>query len=907
MINSTTTNATTTNLRVSGTSALGTVAAGTWNGTAIGLAYGGTGADTSAYSSGLLGLTTGTMTDVDSEAEFETIMGSDYLTVTASDITSANLATILSDETGTGSVVFSDSPTFTGSAQFAGLRVTASSTLGYASSTALTVSGTSYLNFASSTNASTTGLTAQNAYLSALTLGTTAGVLTTNTSGVVSASSTIGDSYITDALTVSGGTIGSNNISGTLTTTGTLTIGDNGDVINIDSSTWDVTSGAFTGITNLSVTGSSTIGGGTGTTGLTINGNATTTGNSYIAGNVSIGTTSASAHLTIDASGLTGSIVGGMKQYLGFINSTLSALYYGDETYITNVPTATSTLVGKMIRIADTSALGNTIRGLEVQAHRGTNTKGENTGLSGFGRTFGVRGSTMGDAGDTYLPAGMFAETEGTTQGNALRAYSGTITSENLVYFFQDTSNFTGTGLKMDFGNAGGSFAATSTAKFLDFKVNGTSKFYVSANGSTTIGDGTVSASLRIPYGGICVDNDGSCVSTTTGQIRSVTSALGNSDLAEMYFSNQSLRTGEIVSLAGGLSVKRANSDTEENIIGVVSTKPGMTLGFDDSSLAQGETGYPVGLKGRVPVRLSIENGVIHKGDRIALSSISGVGMKAHEGDRIVGIALEDFDGTKAYSAGFLNQFGDDMVKERVVAVREMDVHAQDGCYNGGGNALGEAECEERTETPLTLPSVNPEKTRAEMLAELRNTGPESATGENGETYAVGQAIMFIELAWYQDSAERMVLSELATTTPLEGGGTTLWDRIKTLATNFVDGVLSVTGIKADRVEVKDELCVDGVCVTADDLRAILESTRGGAGTGGGATGGDETGGGEVTGGVETPVEPNPPTLPEPTSTPTEEPPVVEEPTPEAPTEPEAPQEPAPQPEPSPAPSEPTV
>ncbi|QQR64956.1 hypothetical protein IPH92_00010 [Candidatus Kaiserbacteria bacterium] len=771
-MNATGTNATTTNLRVTGTSALGTVGAGTWNGSAIGLAYGGMGVDVSGYSNGLFGLNGGTMTDIDTEAELETALGSlDVLTVTASDITSANLLSMLTDETGTGSVVFSNSPTFTGSAQFAGLRVTASSTLGFASSTALTVSG-----------------------------------------------------------------------------------------------------------------------------------------NTYLTGNVGIGTTTPSSLLTIDKSGFTGAGVAGIKQYLGFANSTLSALMYGDETYITNLPTATSTLVGKMIRIADTSALGNTVRGLEVQAYRGSNTKGENTGISGFGRTFGVRGSTLGDAGSTYLPAGVFAESEGSTQGNALRAYSGTMTTESLVYFFQDTTNFIGTGLKMDFGNAGGSFAATSTGKFMDLKVGGVSKFTIAANGSTTIGDGTVNAGLMIPRGGICVDSDGSCVSTTTGQIRSVTSALGNSDLAEMYFSNQALHAGEIVSLSGGLSVKRANGDTEEDIVGVVSTKPGMTLGFDDTSLTAGETAYPIGLKGRVPIKLSTENGPIKKGDRIALSSIPGVGMKADASSRVVGIALEDYDGVRAYSAGFLNQFGDDMLKERVIKKTKLDPRSQDGCYTGGGNALGEAVCVVQKVFTTTVMSENPEETRASMLAELTNETPEMATSAAGETLAVGQALMFIELSWYQVDRERMVLSELATTSPLfAGSDVTLWDSIKALASRFVDGVLSVTGIKADRIEVKDELCVDGVCVTADDLRAILQSTRsGGAGapaeseTGGGETGGGEnnTGGEGSTGGSsegDDSGEPSTPVAPvpqEPTPPTPEEPPVVEAPTPEAPIE----QEPTPEP-----------
>ena len=44
-----------------------------------------------------------------------------------------------------------------------------------------------------------------------------------------------------------------------------------------------------------------------------------------------------------------------------------------------------------------------------------------------------------------------------------------------------------------------------------------------------------------------------------------------------------------------------------------------------------------------MPVKVSLENGSIKKGDRITSSSISGIGMKATDGGRVVAIALEDF------------------------------------------------------------------------------------------------------------------------------------------------------------------------------------------------------------------------------------------------------------------------
>jgi hypothetical protein len=615
-------------------------------------------------------------------------------------------------------------------------------------------------------------------------------------------------------------------------------------------------------------------------------------------GNVGVGTSSPLALLNLDKRSLTGSVVGGMKQFLSYINSTESAVYYGDESYFVNAPTATSTFVGKMIRIEDTSTLGNTVRGLEAQAFRGTNTKGENTGLSGYGRTFGVRGTTLGDAGSVYVPAGVFAESQGTTQGNALRAYSGTLTSEDLVSLFHDGSAFAGTGLSMNFGNSGGSFAATSSAKFIDFQVGGTSKFTVTAAGTTTIGDGTTAnmAGLQIGFGGLCVDNDGSCTASTTGRITSVSSASGNSDLAEMYFSSDALEAGEIVSLVGGLSVGRASGASADAVIGVISTKPGLIMGFDDTSLVAGETAYPVALKGRVPIKLSTENGPIMKGDRIALSSIPGIGMKAHDGDTVVGIALEDYSGDYAYSPAYLNQFGDDLVKAKMqVRSQETDARTQDGCSYGGGNAQGEAQCVKDKVAPIKPVTVSVD-TRTEALRVLRAEEATRAQTTGGQEVTIGQAVMFVHLHDFVSRGGRDILAELsATTSVIDGNGTeTLWDRVKTLAQNFVDGVLRVTGIKTE------ELCVGSVCVDEATFLRMVENA-GGSQTGGDTDAGgedvttDEGGSGDSEG---SPVEETPPQ--EDPMPPSEDPaPVIESPVEEPPAEPvqeEVPPEPEPAP-----------
>ncbi|KPK42743.1 MAG: hypothetical protein AMJ65_07155, partial [Phycisphaerae bacterium SG8_4] len=89
-------------------------------GTDVPVGDGGLGTDVSAFTDGLVGVATGAVTDIDSEGELETALGSiDIMVVATDDFSSANLATALSDETGTGggfvraNSATMDSPTFT--------------------------------------------------------------------------------------------------------------------------------------------------------------------------------------------------------------------------------------------------------------------------------------------------------------------------------------------------------------------------------------------------------------------------------------------------------------------------------------------------------------------------------------------------------------------------------------------------------------------------------------------------------------------------------------------------------------------------------------------------------------------------------------------------------------------------
>jgi hypothetical protein len=103
---------------------------------------------------------------------------------------------------------------------------------------------------------------------------------------------------------------------------------------------------------------------------------------------------------------------------------------------------------------------------------------------------------------------------------------------------------------------------------------------------------------------------------------------------------------GEIVSLdteLGSGLIRKTNEAYSQTLLGVVAPSPETDLGGD--VVLTGRTKKAVALAGRFGVKVSNENGVIKKGDYLTSSSVPGVAMKATDAGRVIGIALEDYEG----------------------------------------------------------------------------------------------------------------------------------------------------------------------------------------------------------------------------------------------------------------------
>jgi hypothetical protein len=196
----------------------------------------------------------------------------------------------------------------------------------------------------------------------------------------------------------------------------------------------------------------------------------------------------------------------------------------------------------------------------------------------------------------------------------------------------------------MSFNNSAG----TSTIQFFGATTTGLTAGVgqgIPMGNFVLIGDGRAPASINILKGGLCVAVDGWCTASTTGRISSRSSYIGASDLAEMYKAEEHVEPGDVVAITSGIGIKKALSGGKDRMMGVVSTNPGIVLGtIPDEQSRIGDT--PIALTGRVPVKVSTENGVIHAGDYLALSSLPGVAAKAIKAGSVVGQALEDYSGS---------------------------------------------------------------------------------------------------------------------------------------------------------------------------------------------------------------------------------------------------------------------
>ena len=152
-------------------------------------------------------------------------------------------------------------------------------------------------------------------------------------------------------------------------------------------------------------------------------------------------------------------------------------------------------------------------------------------------------------------------------------------------------------------------------------------------------------------------------------------------DYAEDYPTvDNTLEAGDVVQIDSSSSQMVKKASSKGNYIGIVSERPGFRLSINQDNA---DAKYiPIALAGRVPVKVSTENGIIHPGDFLTISSIPGVAAKAVRAGQVVGQALESYDGQdigKIVAFVNVSYFNGENIDDSGVVITPAD----DGSTNG--------------------------------------------------------------------------------------------------------------------------------------------------------------------------------------------------------------------------------
>jgi len=254
----------------------------------------------------------------------------------------------------------------------------------------------------------------------------------------------------------------------------------------------------------------------------------------------------------------------------------------------------------------------------------------QNLGSSGSSSLRFITGVVDDDLGDIiFYP--LSHEMLRISSKNNLISFASSISTSSINLSFATSTNFLNTVGSFTSSTAfifnATSFVSTSADRYiLSLRSNGTAVFSVSANGDIR-GNKLWATDAAIGSPG------------TPGDLAEKVD-IAVDDIAE---------AGDVVVVdPNGIDTYRRSSEAySQSVAGVISTNPTITVGNGKTSNTA-----VMAMVGRVPVKVSGENGAIKRGDLLVSASLPGYAMKYNPEDDnglrmigIVGVALDNFDG----------------------------------------------------------------------------------------------------------------------------------------------------------------------------------------------------------------------------------------------------------------------
>ncbi len=460
--------------------------------------------------------------------------------------------------------------------------------------------------------------------------------------------SVLGAPNVTSAVVLKGGAGTGNTSGGGLSMTGGAgSNGGNGGGIALTGGVGGSTSGTGGSI---SITSGSSAGAGSGSISLTI---GTSTSASVAQGSFSI----SGGNSTSVSQGGSITLTSGTYNSLGASSFTMSGSGSVTASSLTLTGGSGSSLYGGPVTISGGSGgnNGSPNHGGALSLAGGAAQNGGDPGNAAI--SGGSSSSGNGKGGDVFIVGG--ANSGSGVVGNVLLGVSSSATYRGNVGIgtVYPLSKFVVTSGGIAIGtNRNNSFILTAAPNGglivennIGIGTNTPQAKLVVINGNVGIGTFSPRAALIVQGGNVGIGTANANYSLQIGGCSSSTGTTSCVDLAELIPSSEPVDNGDVVMLdvRSSVTVMKAVNIYNNYLFGVVSTEPAIVIEGSSVGIINGK-GYTlqpnkpaVALAGRIPVKVSLENGPIHIGDMITSSSRAGIGAKAVKSGRVVGMALE--------------------------------------------------------------------------------------------------------------------------------------------------------------------------------------------------------------------------------------------------------------------------
>lgn len=226
----------------------------------------------------------------------------------------------------------------------------------------------------------------------------------------------------------------------------------------------------------------------------------------------------------------------------------------------------------------------------------------------------------------------------------ALKVYTGDLTLPGSNAGWVTASAFQG-GSGISFATLVDTATPPVSHSVVRLNVNGTCVAILSVDAEFTIASSHAIPGFNVIGKGINMNttgNDTTAFNPNAFKLRGISMEAEFADVAEIYVGDATYEPGTVVSLGGEAEVTQTTSVADQNVFGIVSSRPAYLM---NARRKHDKHAMPIAVAGRIPVKVK---GIVNRGDRLVASDVPGIAQSASVDApawSIIGRSLGNFNG----------------------------------------------------------------------------------------------------------------------------------------------------------------------------------------------------------------------------------------------------------------------